>query len=350
MQHLTSKDAMERRLKLRAIIARGRTVPADLDVQHLSSWHADSIAWERLSIVSESEASPNQRLPIIVARPEKQSGTSLPVVFVLHGTAGAKTSPSVKTVMKRYALKGWAAISFDCRYHGERSQTGEMEESGWVDQLGKEAYTQALVDAWNGSGERPFVYDSAWDMMRAIDYIEATPSEFDASRIGATGISLGGIITWIASAIDTRITVSVPAIGVQNFKWALDHNSFMPRIDTIRPVFDAGAAALGQSSSGEINAGVVQAVWDRILPEITAEFDAPNSLPLIAPRPLLVVGGAKDPRCPIEGVLPAIAAAEVAYDSHGASERMDLFTDEEAAHEITPRMWDEIDGWFERFL
>ena len=144
--------------------------------------------------------------------------------------------------------------------------------------------------------------------------------------------------------------MSVPAIGVQNFKWALDHNSFMPRIDTIRPVFDAGAAALGQSSSGEINAGVVQAVWDRILPEITAKFDAPNSLPLIAPRPLLVVGGAKDPRCPIEGVLPAIAAAEVAYDSHGASERMDLFTDEEAAHEITPRMWDEIDGWFERFL
>ena len=83
----------------------------------------------------------------------------------------------------------------------------------------------------------------------------------------------------------------------------LDHNSFVPRIETILP---------------------------------TSVFS--------------VVGGAKDPRCPIEGVLPAIAAAEVAYDSHGASERMDLFTDEEAAHEITPRMWDEIDGWFERFL
>lgn len=242
-------------------------------------------------------------------------------------------------------------MTFDCRYHGERSGApGEMEESGWVDQLGKAVYNKALVGAWNGSGERPFVYDSAWDMMRAIDYIEATPSEFDASRIGSTGISLGGIITWIASVVDPRITVSVPAIGVQNFKWALDHNSFMPRIDTIRPVFDAGAVSLGHTSSGDIDAKVVQAVWDRILPEITAEFDAPSSLPLIAPRPLLVVCGKKDPRCPIEGILPAVAAAEAAYESQGVSERIGLFTDEEAAHEITSKMWDEIDNWLERFL
>ncbi len=42
-------------------------------------------------------------------------------------------------------------------------------------------------------------------------------------------------------------------------------------------------------------------------------YDAPHSLPAIAPRPLLAVQGELDPRCPLEGLRPALDAARAAY-------------------------------------
>ena len=41
-------------------------------------------------------------------------------------------------------------------------------------------------------------------------------------------------------------------------------------------------------------------------------FDGPLTLPLIAPRDLLVINGSKDPRCPLEGVEICIAKAKEA--------------------------------------
>ena len=37
----------------------------------------------------------------------------------------------------------------------------------------------------------------------------------DTSRVGATGVSLGGMHSWLWAAADTRVTSTCPAIGVQ---------------------------------------------------------------------------------------------------------------------------------------
>jgi dienelactone hydrolase len=41
--------------------------------------------------------------------------------------------------------------------------------------------------------------------------------DVDAARIGMTGVSLGGMHTWLTAAVDERVAVAAPMIGVQHF-------------------------------------------------------------------------------------------------------------------------------------
>ena len=53
-----------------------------------------------------------------------------------------------------------------------------------------------------------------WDLTILLDYLETRP-DTDSSRIGMTGISLGGMHSWLTAALDERIAVAAPMIGVQ---------------------------------------------------------------------------------------------------------------------------------------
>ena len=68
--------------------------------------------------------------------------------------------------------------------------------------------------AWRGSGEHPFLLDNLWDLRILIDYLASRP-DVDAARIGCTGVSLGGMHTWLLAALDARIACAAPLIGVQ---------------------------------------------------------------------------------------------------------------------------------------
>ena len=61
---------------------------------------------------------------------------------------------------------------------------------------------------WLSSGYTPAGVE-VWNAMRAIDYLE-TREEVDQTRIGITGISGGGAISWYTAAADERIAVAVP--------------------------------------------------------------------------------------------------------------------------------------------
>ena len=113
-------------------------------------------------------------------------------------------------------------MAIDGRHHGERSAEGK----------GSAAYDAAIVEAWH-SGGYPFYYDTVWDVMRLVDYLE-TRDDVDAKRIGLTGISKGGIETYLTAAVDTRIAAAVPCIGVKAFVG--------------RSTITTGMGALGQSS------------------------------------------------------------------------------------------------------
>ena len=115
------------------------------------------------------------------------------------------------------------------------------------------------------------------------------------------GISKGGMETYLAAAVDPRIAAAVPVIGVQSFAWALANNAWQARVETIF----AAVAGAARDGLRPIDAELVQEFYDRVVPGIYDEFDAPAMLPLIAPRPLLVINGDSDALTPLPGVRKA---------------------------------------------
>ena len=255
------------------------------------------------------------------------------VVIQLHGTGGNKEQllPRLTTL----ANSGFVAVAIDGRYHGERAGS----------KGGGAPYATAIVDAFNTGREHPFFYDTVLDVMRLIDYLGTRP-DVDRSRIGLGGFSKGGIETYLAAAVDPRIAAAVSGHGVQSFGWALDHGGWDSRAWTIREALEAVAA----EKKVPVNAAFVRQFYDRVAPGIYGQFDAPAMLPLIAPRPLLVINGDSDPRTPVAGVRASAAAAERAYGAAGARDRFVLKLLPDVGHEQTPMYDQAMVEWFVRWL
>lgn len=282
-------------------------------------------------------ADAEQRVPgflIVPAATTASSAARRPVVIVLHGTGGNKES-SLGAV-ERFVQAGFVGVAIDGRYHGARTKAG----------TGAAEYNEAIVRAWQTGEEHPFYYDTAWDVMRLIDLL-ATRDEVDATRIGITGFSKGGIEAYLAAAIDPRIACVVPCIGVQGFNWALQNNQWKARIATIQTAFDAIAHSEGVQNPG---ADFVRRFYARIVPGIDGEFDGPGMLPLIAPRPLLVINGDSDANTPLAGVRLAVAAARPGYTAVGTDDRLVLRIQENTAHHVTEESMQAAVAWFVRWL
>lgn len=100
--------------------------------------------------------------------------------------------------------------------------------------------------------------------------------------------------TWQACSFEARC-LTPPHL----FRYALENDCFHGRVSSLPILFAAAAKDLDPERQ-RITSAVVRAVWDKLLPGLLEEYDAPRSLPAIAPRSLLVVSGAQDPRCPIK--------------------------------------------------
>jgi fermentation-respiration switch protein FrsA (DUF1100 family) len=168
----------------------------------------------------------------------------------------------------------------------------------------------------------------------------------DAARIGLIGFSKGGMEGYLAAAADPRIGVVVPCIGVQSFKWALDHESWRSRVDTFKPAIEAAARDEGQV----VNAAFVRRFYDRVVPGIYGPFDGPAMLPLIAPRPLLVINGDADPRTPLPGVNECLAAARTAYRAADAEAKLQVILQLQTGHQVTVEARQAAMDWFVKWL
>jgi dienelactone hydrolase len=259
-----------------------------------------------------------------------------PVVIALHGTGGSKESGEIANIVLRAAKAGFIGVAIDGRFHGERTKAG----------TGAAEYNDAIALAFKTGATHPFYYDTVWDVMRLIDYL-GTRKDVDAARIGLTGISKGGIETYIAAAADPRVAAAVPYIGVQSFKWALDNGQWRARIATIQGAFDSAAAAAGKPA-GSVE--FVREFYARVVPGIDGKFDGPAMLAAIAPRPLLVVNGDSDANTPVAGVRLSVAAAKPFYDAANAADRLQLIVQEDTPHRVNPESIDAGIAWFVRWL
>lgn len=289
----------------------------------------NGFVYENFSFASDSR----DRVPGILIEPAGPHGRR-PVVIVMHGTGGRKEDEL--PLLWRLAQSGFIAVAIDGRYHGERSVEGK----------GSKSYQNAIVHAWQGSGEHPFFYDTVWDIRRLVDYLD-TRKDVDPKRIGLTGISKGGIETYLTTAVDRRIAAAAPFIGVQSFEWALQNNDWQGRIGTIQDAFDTIAKDEGVAHP---DSAFVQKFYDRVVPKIYSEFDGPKMLPLIAPRPLLIINSDLDPHCPLPGVQECVTATQPVYHADKADDHLNFIIQKNSHHQVRPESEQAMIDWFVKWL
>jgi dienelactone hydrolase len=281
------------------------------------------------------DTEPGQRVPAILLWAENvKPGARLPVVIILHGTGGKKEGnlPLAKTL----ASKGFLAVAPDGRYHGERCSKGS----------GTDDYYAAIAQAYKDGKAHPWLYDTVYDVMRLIDYLQ-TRADVDPKRIGLIGFSKGGMETYLAAAADERIAVAVPCIGVQSYRWALENGQWKGRIGTVQ-----GAANMAAKEAGvaTIDTAFVRQFYDHVVPGIYDQFDGPAMVPLIAPRPLLIINGDSDDKTPLPGLNLALDATRAAYDKAGAAEHLAIHIQEKTGHKVNPESLEAAVAWFEKWL
>ncbi|KAJ0986051.1 hypothetical protein J5N97_004407 [Dioscorea zingiberensis] len=271
------------------------------------------------------------RLPVLIMSLRESPRKRRPSIVFLHSSY--KCKEWLRPLLEAYASRGYIAVAIDSRYHGERASNTNT-------------YLEALVSAWKIGDTMPFIFDTVWDLIKLGDYL-IQREDIDPAKIGITGESLGGMHAWFAAAADTRYAVVVPIIGVQGFKWSIDNNKWQARVDSIKPVFEEARIDLGKK---EIDKEVVEKVWDRIAPGLASEFDSPYTVPAIVPRPLLILNGADDPRCPLAGLEAPVARAVEAYKDAGCLEKFELIAEPGIGHQMTPSMVKQASNWFDKFL
>ncbi len=158
-----------------------------------------------------------------------------------------------------------------------------------------------------------------WNAIRALDYLETRP-EVDAARIGLTGISGGGGITWYTAAVDDRVAAAAPVCSTITFGTQAKH-----------------WRAFGQC--------------DCIYYHNTYQMDFPVVGALIAPRPLLILSGRQDPDFPPDGYHEVFRRAKRVFDlqAGGDSDRI-REVDDEVGHTDAPLFLREARQWMWRWL
>lgn len=128
-----------------------------------------------------------------------------------------------------------------------------------------------------------------YDIIRTIDYL-LTRSDVDSGRLACMGISGGGLVTAFASALDERIKASVISGYTNRFK------------DSIMSIHHC---------------------VDNFIPGIVTHAELPDIIGLIAPRPLLIESGTKDPIFPIDISLKAYKKIQDIYKLLDVEDRVD---------------------------
>ncbi len=302
----------------------------------VQSFTTDSVIIETGFFYSEA----TEKVPMLIYKPVSTGNKKLPVVICLHGTGGSKDDAGMKDLLHRFSKSGFMAVAIDGRYHGERVHAA----------AGHNPYVEAITTAWQNTDSshqpHPFLFDTVYDLWRLVDYLCTRP-DVDAKRIGMMGISKGGIETWMAASVDTRIKVAVPVISVQSFKWSLENERWQGRAHTIWGAHVQAAKDLGDTGVTSRN---VKAVWDKLLPHITDEFDCPSMIRLFAPRPLLILNTEKDLNCPLPGAQIAFEAATEAYRSKNALDKLRIDIEPDRPHQFTPKHEEMAIDWFKKWL
>jgi dienelactone hydrolase len=259
---------------------------------------------------------PHSSMPVYLLRPTEASG-ALPVVLAYHGHGyGVKDIVGVwEDGGERYTPDGYHqdfAIAL-CRRGflvaaPEIAGFGERQNDyGHLDPL----LGQPVPATCHNAATIAFMLGVSLvglrvrDSMRLLDWLGAS-GEADPDRVGAMGISGGGMLTFFHTCLDARICASVISGYYTNWRdsiLAMEHCTcnFVPGLLNIGELTDLAG--------------------------------------LILPRPLLVEAGTRDPIFPVGPVREAVARTREMSAVFGGDPVRDVVLDEfEARHMVSGRL------------
>ena len=222
----------------------------------------------------------SQPFPTVVCVPGHGRGLD----DIVGVNADGKTAPTEKNVHRDYAVQvvkqGLAAVAIEPMAFGCRRDAGTKSKGAGTSACYPTAGSALLL------GET-MVGWRVYDVMRTIDWI-ATRPELDSRRVGCLGLSGGGTCTLFSTALEPRIKVAYVSGYLNTFRDCIMSMSHC--IDNYIP-------------------GILQ--WGEMY-DVAA---------LIAPRPLFVESGERDPIFPLKGSLESFAHVQRVYELWDAKDQ-----------------------------
>ncbi len=311
------------RPRLQEILGLSSMERAPLEPRVTETSEDESVVTQRVEIQTE----PGVIMPLYVLIP-RSFGLPLPAVIAPHGhlSAGklavagrAQTEALAESIRKHnyaygraLATAGFVVFCPDARGFGERRE--------WMRQSNPDDFLQGSCREINNvaiSLGQSLLGMWTWDLMRLVDYIVAHRADCLPGMIGCAGLSGGGLQALWLAALDERIRCAVVSgyfYGCRDSLLKLNNNcscNYVPGLWRLVDMGDIGA--------------------------------------LVAPTPLLIETGDRDPLNGERGAANAVEQVDIArraYELLGAADRI--------SHHVFagPHRWDGTQAlpWLARWL
>jgi hypothetical protein len=235
-------------------------------------------------------------------RPAKMTG-KLPAVLYLCGHTKGKVNAPYQANPRWFAQHGYVALVLDPVQLGEcqglHHGTYRAERWDWPSR----GYTPAGTEVWNA--------------MRALDYLQSR-DEVDGEKMGVTGLSGGGAMSWFLGAADERVKVVVPVCQSGSIE----------------------RMAVDRATDGHCDCAFWVNYYRWCWPDIGA---------LIAPRAFLIASGSEDVLWRPAGYRDVAHRIRHQYTALGVPDQFEL-TEDLAPHGYTPKLRQSIFTFFNTHL
>jgi dienelactone hydrolase len=211
------------------------------------------------------------------------------------------------------ARRGYVVVAIDACCFGERSGQGP----GGPDETGaQEELSASKFNLWVGR--------TLWGMilrddLMALDFLWSRP-EVDKNRIGVTGMSMGATRSWWLMALDERLRTGVAVACLTRYQNLIERQALARH-------------------------GIYYFV-----PGMLNHFDSEAVISLIAPRPVLLLTGDKDPGSPVEGMRTIESTVRRAYKLYGSEHQFQSVLYRGVGHKYTRNMWERMLRWMDQHL
>ncbi|MCP5556664.1 MAG: acetylxylan esterase [Verrucomicrobiaceae bacterium] len=235
-------------------------------------------------------------------RPAKMTGR-LPAVLYLCGHTKGKVNPTYQANPRWFGQHGYVALVLDPVQLGECQgmHHGTYRDGRW--DWPSRGYTPAGTEVWNA--------------MRALDYLQSR-DDVDGEKMGVTGLSGGGAMSWFLGAADERVKVVVPVCQSGSIE----------------------RMAVDRATDGHCDCAFWVNYYRWCWPDIGA---------LIAPRAFLMASGSEDVLWRPSGYRDVAHRIRHQYAALGVPTKFDL-TEDLTPHGYTPKLRQAIFTFFNTHL